>query len=224
MENYTTVVKKLQDVTAWIEKQDHKDEVITKLTAQRCLEVFGIFPYEEEFSVKSTKVIEKFITRPACEGKRNEGTKLLGEMKRLKATTKKESEEESDISGCSEEEGEEEGDESEPNKFTKIPEVSSEAVEAQINAHLKGARKELMVTILTGFLNTLVEYDEKPTTSAFMHRCYLTYAKKQHRTNAKSNVIQSAKIFAQVLRGIIGDYELKEGNERSKGWALGVPK
>ena len=107
-------------------------------------------------------------------------------------------------------------------KRNKIEEVSSELVERNISLALKGTHSELSVVILRNFLNSLVEYQGTPTTSAFMHRCYLAYARKNHKTNAKINVIQDANKFREVLRSIIGQYEDKEGNERSKGWKLAV--
>ena len=104
----------------------------------------------------------------------------------------------------------------------KIEEVSSDLVERNISLALKGIHSELSVVILRNFLNSLVEHQGAPTTSAFMHRCYLAYARKNHKTNAKINVIQDANKFKEALRSIIGQYEVKEQGERSKGWSLAV--
>ena len=97
--------------------------------------------------------------------------------------------------------------------------VSSETIEKLI----KIDHEVLLVTILTEFLNTLVEHDEL-TSTAFMHRCYLDYAKIHHKTNSRLNVIQKVDKFKDVMRGVFGEYEVKEGGGRSKGWRLGIPK
>jgi hypothetical protein len=117
----------------------------------------------------------------------------------------------------SDEESSEEGE----GKRNKIEEVSSDLVERNISLALKGTHSELSVVILRNFLNSLVEHQGTPTTSAFMHRCYLSYAKKNHKTNAKVNVIQDSNKFREILKNVIGEYEIKENN-RSKGWALAV--
>jgi len=122
------------------------------------------------------------------------------------------------------ESSEEESESSEEEIVTRkqIEEISADLVERNISLALKGTHSELSVVILRNFLNSLVEYQGTPTTSAFMHRCYLSYAKKNHKTNAKTNVIQDANKFKEVLRSVVGEYEAKEGNGRSRGWKLAV--
>lgn len=121
------------------------------------------------------------------------------------------------------ESSEEESKSSEEEIVTRkqIDELSSDLVERNISLVLKGTHSDLSVVILRNFLNSLVEYQGPPTTSAFMHRCYLSYAKKNHKTNAKTNVIQDVNKFREALKNVIGEYEVKE-NGRSKGWTLAV--
>lgn len=101
--------------------------------------------------------------------------------------------------------------------------VDENDVSAELDIHYGEECRELRQIILTDFLNTLVEHDEFLTSSAFMHRCYLRYARKHYRTNAKINVVKSVDMFKSILRNLASKYEVVV-NGRSKGWKLGVPK
>lgn len=104
-------------------------------------------------------------------------------------------------------------------EYTKITPVTTE----QIDEFFGKSTNELTLTILSNFINGLVLYEGTPTSTAFMHRCYLAYAKKHYKTNAKSNVVQNADTFKRLLRDLIPEHEIRK-DERSKGWALAIVK
>lgn len=88
--------------------------------------------------------------------------------------------------------------------------------------------------IIQQFIQTLI-INPTPndlTSSAFLHRCYLRYARDVHHTTSEINVITNKKDFVDYLRNVVGDYEVRKYYRRtdcvniyrSKGWKLAVPK
>jgi hypothetical protein len=192
MESYDNIVKQFRQLNTTIDTHPDRDTIISRLIDDGYFEMYGLIPN---------------IPSEQCPEKPQENT-----------DTPNESESDDD----DDDDDDDDAKDDETKCEMKHLDFDPATVETAINNHHKEKQEELMSTILVGFLQSLVEYEETLTSSAFLHRCYLAYAKKEHHTNAKPNVIKSVDVFKKVVRDLLGNYEVIQDG-RSKGWKLAIP-
>jgi hypothetical protein len=215
MDSYLTIVNKLFEINAVILDQPNKDEIISKLIVDGHLTIYRSDLTQQ--TIYKNRSVDEYVD--PCGNESDEDAKY--------DTVDIEEEERDDEDaqyGATEESDDEaiEESDSEDVQYETIK-IDAEVIEEQVRSYHKEECSELMVEIVTKFLCNLVNCDDVLTSTAFMHRCYLSFAKKHHKTNAKVNVIQKVDEFKKILRNVVGSYEVKS-NGRSKGWKLGVPK
>jgi hypothetical protein len=199
---YPIMVKKLTKVTNWIANQDYPDVTISRMADDGYLKVFGIKNAEDFVSLRSLDFVSEEsdqIISCKSKSKKTKKPKISEDFETKQKSTKRNTVNKEKIA------------------LTNIPEISKETVRNAVDG------EGLIVDILTDYLNTLVECDEALTSTPFLHRCYLNYSLKYHKTNAGKNVILKVEMFRNVLRSIIGPYEVKTKGKH-KGWKLGIPK
>jgi hypothetical protein len=216
MENYETITKRILEVADLIKKQKNPNQIMISLSRDEHLRAFTFVNDRETVCLTLQRI-------PVLLPNRFPSTNYQAIGKGIRSTAQTQhieyvvsEEEENTNTATSTTENEEEME------LTKISEISRETIEEKFVSCFPTDHNEIVITILTDFLNNLVEYEDEPTSTAFMYRCYLTFAREKHHTNAKDNVIKDVKKFKMLLNEVIGQYEVKD--TRSRGWKLAVPK